>query len=329
MCPTERYTLNRGRSGVPDTLVRTRACTRWRCSSRDNLRTGTDATVVSLAVLSYKFSVFSTALRAYELKTRNFLPSVWPAFAGGPRNPSSPTTCNRKTLFHCQTLVLSSSSHFLTANLRLKTSCPLPDPLSEISSQNLFTDNLRLKTQNSLGRPSLGARLARLLLQTLAGDADVLLLVRVWRTQRANVRGHLADLRLVRAAHHDVRLLFDRNLNAIGNGKLDGVGLAEGESHGLAFQLGAIADAHDVEILLEALGDAMNGVGQKRARQPVQCAILFIIADRRQHAVLLLEPDLPRHKHEEFPLGALHFHLAAAGVDFYAGRHWNRFATNT
>src|SRR5271157_5238823 len=108
MCPTERYTLKRGRSAVPDTLVRTRACTRWRCSSRDNLRTDADATVVS--------------------------PSI--RFRLHPANVRSPK-----------------------------------------------------KTHALRGSACFRAGLARLLLQTFAGDADALLLVRIRRTQRTYVRG--------------------------------------------------------------------------------------------------------------------------------------------
>src|SRR5579862_7479486 len=51
MWSSERYTHRRGRSAVPDTLVRTRSWTRWRLRSLDNLRTGTDATVLLLRIL--------------------------------------------------------------------------------------------------------------------------------------------------------------------------------------------------------------------------------------------------------------------------------------
>src|ERR1700756_6014832 len=118
MWPSERYTQRRGRSGVPETLVRTRACTRLRCRSRDSFLTRADATVVSFALR---------------------------------------------------------------------------------------------------GDAGLCASLASLLLQALAGDANAFLLVGIGRTERANVRSYLADLAFVRAAHHDVRLLIDRDLNAFRN----------------------------------------------------------------------------------------------------------------
>ena len=90
----------------------------------------------------------------------------------------------------------------------------------------------------------------------------------------ANIRGDLADLVLVRAGHGHVRLLFDRDLNSFGNRKLDRMRIAEREDHVLALDLGAIADADDVQVLLEAGGDAGDGVGDQRARQAVQRAVL-------------------------------------------------------
>ena len=38
--------------------------------------------------------------------------------------------------------------------------------------------------------------------------------------------------------------------------------------HLLALELGTVADADDVEFLLEAVGDAGNGVGDEDPRQP-------------------------------------------------------------
>src|SRR5215471_7430586 len=57
--------------------------------------------------------------------------------------------------------------------------------------------------------------LTGLLLQTLAGDADALLLIGIGRAQRTNVRANLADLALVRTGNGQVRLFVHRDLNAI------------------------------------------------------------------------------------------------------------------
>src|SRR6266849_5473214 len=172
MWPSERYTQRRGRSVVPETLVRTRAWTRLRCRSRDNFLTRADATV-----------------------------------------------------------------------------------------------RLLLPLRRGAG---LRASLPGLLLQALAGDANAFLLIWIGRTQRANVRSHLADLAFVRAADNQVRLLVHGDLNALGNLELDGVGLAKRKGDRFAFELRAIADTHDVEFFLETLRDAMNGVGDERASQAFQ-----------------------------------------------------------
>src|SRR5712664_127277 len=205
MCPSERYTQRRGRSGVPSTLVRTRAWTRWRCKSRDSLRTLADATVVSPNL------------------------QIMPRSTGGPSPP-------------------------MFLNLR---------------------------------RAGLCSCLAGLLLQALTRNAHAFLLVRIGRTQRAHVRGNLADLAFVRTAHDDVRLLFHGDLDSFRNGKINRVRLAEREGNGLALQLRAIADAHDVELFFEARRHAMHGVGDQRASEAVKGAVLFRRAKSGQHAVLL------------------------------------------
>ena len=137
-------------------------------------------------------------------------------------------------------------------------------------------------------------------------------------------------MRLIGATDDHVRLLLDRNLNPLGNRKLDRVRLAEGERNVFALQLRAVADTNDVELFLEPQGYAMDGVGEQRPSQAVQRAMLFVVAKRVQHAVFLLKLDLRRNQHAELALGALHFHLATAdGRDLHARGNWNRFATNT
>src|SRR6202030_1574350 len=111
--------------------------------------------------------------------------------------------------------------------------------------------------------------LAGFLLQPLAGDADALLLVRIGWTQLADVCCYLTDLAFVRTAYDQVRLLFDGDLDAFGNVEFDRVRLAEREGDHFAFELCAVADADDVEILLEAGGDAGNRIGHQSAGQAV------------------------------------------------------------
>src|SRR5260370_16368304 len=76
MWPSERYTQRRGRSVVPETLVRTRACTRLRCRSRDNFLTRTDATVVSFVLrgaAGLRASLASLLLQALTRDANAFL----------------------------------------------------------------------------------------------------------------------------------------------------------------------------------------------------------------------------------------------------------------
>src|SRR6266404_1898676 len=145
------------------------------------------------------------------------------------------------------------------------------------------------------GAAGLRASLASLLLQALAGDANAFLLVRIRRTQRTNVRSYLAKLALVRAADHDVRLLVHRDLNASRNLELDGMRLAERESNGFALEFRAVANAHEVEILLEALRDAVNRIRDESACEPMQRAMVFRGAFGEQHAVFLFEGDAVGH----------------------------------
>src|SRR5712664_2985130 len=175
----------------------------------------------------------------------------------------------------------------------------------------------------------LRASLASLLLQALASDANTFLFVGVGRTQRANVRGHLADLPLVRAADHEVRLLVHRDLNALGNLELDGMRLAERASNPFAFQLRSVSDPDDVQILLEALRDAVHRVGDERAGEPVQRAMIFGGALGNEHAVFLLEGDTEGHTHGELALGALHFDFPILQGDFHALRNRNWLVADT
>src|SRR5258708_19060432 len=68
-----------------------------------------------------------------------------------------------------------------------------------------------------LRRACLGAGFAPFLLQALTGDADALLLVRVGWAERTEIRPHLADLSLVRAADDSMCLLVDGDLNPLGD----------------------------------------------------------------------------------------------------------------
>src|SRR5260370_9571784 len=96
----------------------------------------------------------------------------------------------------------------------------------------------------------LGSRLASLLLQSFASNTNSFLLVRIGRTQRTNVRSHLAHLSFVCTADDQMGLLLDGNLNPFGNWKLDGMRFAKREIHDLAFRLRAVTYTDEFHIFL-------------------------------------------------------------------------------
>src|SRR5882724_2979124 len=112
-------------------------------------------------------------------------------------------------------------------------------------------------------------RLAGLLLQHFAGVAHALLLVRIGLAEAADVRGDLTDQLAIHAGDGDVRLLVDRDVDPVRDIEDDRVRVPEREDDLLALHLGAIADADDVELALEAVGDAEHRVGDQRAREAV------------------------------------------------------------
>src|SRR5580700_9095085 len=76
---------------------------------------------------------------------------------------------------------------------------------------------------------SCSGRLAGLLAEHLTGIADSFILVRIGRTQRADVRGHLSYALFVVAAQNQMRLLVDLEVHALWQQQLDGVRIAQSE----------------------------------------------------------------------------------------------------
>src|SRR4051794_1728779 len=161
----------------------------------------------------------------------------------------------------------------------------------------------------SLSRQLFRAGLSGLLLQNLAGVPDALLLVGIGLAQAPDVGGDLADQLAVDAGHGDVRLLVDRHVDPRRDVVDDRVRVAEREDHLLALELGAIADADDVELALEAVGDAGDRVGDETARQAVELPELGIFRAQLsdQRAVNQLEVDAGRVYLPQLPLRTFDF----------------------
>src|SRR5262245_25971868 len=110
-------------------------------------------------------------------------------------------------------------------------------------------------------RPPLRSGLAHLLLDHLVHVPDPLPLVRLRRTQRADLGGDLPYLLTVDARHRDFRLLLHRHRDPFGDREDDGVRVAERELDVLSLDVGAIADSLDVEVARPSGRDALDRVG--------------------------------------------------------------------
>src|SRR6478672_11101582 len=126
-------------------------------------------------------------------------------------------------------------------------------------------------------RPSLTVRLgtlAHLSPHVLAFVTDALALVRLGRAHLADLGGRLADHLLVRPLDEDLR--WRRHLEGDAGARLDrhGVRVADAELEVGALERGAVTDALDLELLLEALRDALDHVRHERPRQAVQRPVL-------------------------------------------------------
>src|SRR4051812_22516641 len=138
---------------------------------------------------------------------------------------------------------------------------------------------------------SFGSGLSGFLLQDLTRIPDTLLLVRIRLAQTTDVGGHLSDKLAVYAGYRNVRLLVDRDVDARRNIEHHRVRVAEREDHLLALQLRAVADADDVELAFEAVGDARDSIGHQTARQAVELAELRIVGLQLRYQVPIFERE--------------------------------------
>src|SRR6266545_5465360 len=165
------------------------------------------------------------------------------------------------------------------------------------------------------GLPGLAAHL-------LARVAHALALVWVGTAQAADLGGHLADPLLVDALHREPGGRVHLEADALRGLDHDRVRVAEAEHQVGALGLHPVADALDLEPLLEAVGHALDHVGHQRADQAVaRPAVALVVGPHHaQHAVGLLEGDRRRDLLGEGALRAghhrrraLHLHLDARG----------------
>src|SRR5690606_32396733 len=98
------------------------------------------------------------------------------------------------------------------------------------------------------------------------GVLHALALVRLGRTEAADLGGDFAPRLLVGAGDDDLGLGRRAQGDALRRREHDRVREAQREVEVLALDSGAVANAHQLELALEALGDAVDHVGDDRAQ---------------------------------------------------------------
>src|SRR5579864_3679183 len=194
-----------------------------------------------------------------------------------------------------------SSSHDAAASVlpvRSSTSCAsIPRFDRKTTRRGRWADPCTLPRTRlwRRARPSLTVRLGTLSYlpaHVLALVADALALVGLRRADLANLCGRLADLLLVGALDDDLRR--HGNLEGDAGARLDRdrMGVPHLQLEIVALERGTVADALDLQALLEALRHALDHVGDERAREPVQRAVLAALGRASDDDVPLLVLDL-------------------------------------
>src|SRR5262249_51447036 len=95
--------------------------------------------------------------------------------------------------------------------------------------------------------------------------------------------------------------------------------------------LRAVADADDLELAREPVGDALHHVRDEAALQAVQRTVRALVAGARheQRAAVAGPPDIPDDAVLDLALRALHAHVGAVDRDSDAARHRNRLLPNS
>src|SRR6478609_3963252 len=166
----------------------------------------------------------------------------------------------------------------------------------------------------------------------LAGVTNTLALVGLGLAQLADVRGNLADELLVDPLHTELGGRLDGEGDAVGGVERDRVRVAE-----LELQLGrtlgqdAVTHAHDLELLLVAVGHTDDHVVDQGAGQAVQSLALALVVGALdvEDAFALLDRDRRRNGVGQGALGALDRHLRTVDRDVDTGRDRDGELANT
>ena len=149
----------------------------------------------------------------------------------------------------------------------------------------------------------------------LALVADALALVRLGRADAADLGGGLADGLLVDAAHDHLRRRRHFELDSLARRDPDRMRVADLELEVRAGHAGAVADALDLEALLEALRDSLDHVGDERAGQAVERTVGTAIRRARDGDRLALLDDRHARGHLLAELALRSVHGDAPRID--------------
>src|ERR1051325_5166712 len=173
--------------------------------------------------------------------------------------------------------------------------------------------------------------LAFLAEDVLAGVLHALALVGLRLAEGADLRRHLADLLAIDGGDHHLGRLRRRARGGVRDRVDDVVTVAERDLQVLALHGGAIADAGDLELLLEPLGDAGDEVRHQRARgAPHGARALGLVARIDLDAARVHLGHYFGRQHElEGALRPLHLDGLAVDARRHAGRDRDRLLADT
>src|SRR5262249_9016886 len=146
--------------------------------------------------------------------------------------------------------------------------------------------------------PARAGRLTGLAANSLVGVLDALALVRLGRPESAQLRGDLAEhLAVVALEGHD-RLALDLRGNSRRQLIENRMPVAEAQLDSVAFHLGAISDADDLERARETGAETLHHVGEDAPRETVQGAHLAVVllAQHPQRVGRELDADARRQR---------------------------------
>src|SRR5687767_7616611 len=174
--------------------------------------------------------------------------------------------------------------------------------------------------------------LAGLAANDLVAVLDALALVGIGLAQRADLGSGLADLLAIDAGDGDVAGLgFDGDVDPFRNRELHRMRVAELEHHLAALDLGAVTDADDVELALEAFAHTLDVVGHERAHEPVEGTgfPLVVLPLELDHVVVDLHGNAGDDRRGQGALGTLHEDVVAFLTNLDAFRQGKLFLSDT